>query len=124
MHSLSSVIEHLSFADSKHLRQYANLSTLASVFTYLSNDVAVIQWMRSCHKNHITTRVITLLRVDVRSLIMSVSTMRFLVEIKFALNAKNPLFKGHMINRISHSWSFYMKFMKLAEGSFHKFHMK
>ena len=29
-----------------------------------------------------------------------------------------------MINRILHSWSFYMKLMKLAEGSFHKFHIK
>ena len=28
-----------------------------------------------------------------------------------------------MINRILHSWSFHMKFMKLAEGSFHKFHI-
>ena len=27
-----------------------------------------------------------------------------------------------MINRILHSWSFHVKFMKLAEGSFHKFH--
>ena len=34
------------------------------------------------------------------------------------------IFKGRMINRILHSWSFHMKFMKLAEGSFHKFHMK
>ena len=25
-----------------------------------------------------------------------------------------------MINRILHSWSFHMKFMKRAEGSFHK----
>ena len=29
-----------------------------------------------------------------------------------------------MINRILHSWSFHMKFMKLAKGSFHKFHIK
>ena len=29
-----------------------------------------------------------------------------------------------MINKNLHSWSFNMKFMKLAEGSFHKCHMK
>ena len=29
-----------------------------------------------------------------------------------------------MINRILHSWSFHMKFMKLAEGSFQKVHIK
>ena len=29
-----------------------------------------------------------------------------------------------MINRILHSLSFHMEFMKLAEGSFHKFHIK
>ena len=28
-----------------------------------------------------------------------------------------------MINRILHLWSIHMKFMKLATGSFHKFHM-
>ena len=34
------------------------------------------------------------------------------------------MLKGHMINRILHSWSFHMKFIKLAKGSFDKFHMK
>ena len=29
-----------------------------------------------------------------------------------------------MIKRILYSWSFHMKFIKLAEGSFHMFHMK
>ena len=29
-----------------------------------------------------------------------------------------------MINRILNLWWFHMKFMKLAQGSFHKFHMK
>ena len=37
---------------------------------------------------------------------------------------KNRLKSSHMIKRILHSWSFHMKFMKLAEGSFNKFHMK
>ena len=36
----------------------------------------------------------------------------------------NPILKGHMINRILHSLSFHVRFMKLAKGSFHKFHMK
>ena len=30
----------------------------------------------------------------------------------------------HVISRTLHSWSFHMKFIKLAKGSFHKFHMK
>ena len=89
------------------------------IITY-AYDVAVIQWMTSCHKNRMTTRVITLWRVDVTSLTTSMSTMRLLLDILSILKA----IKGHMINRILHSWSFHMKFMKLAEGSFHKFHMK
>ena len=32
-------------------------------------------------------------------------------------------FKNHMKNWTLLSWSFHMKFMKLAEGSFHKFHI-
>ena len=32
---------------------------------YLSYDVIVIQWIKSCLKNRMTTRVITLWRVDV-----------------------------------------------------------
>ena len=48
---------------------------------HLSYDVAVIQWITSCHKNRMTTRVITLWRVHVTSLTMSVSLVRFLVEI-------------------------------------------
>ena len=42
-----------------------------------------------------------------------------LLEILSILKAINPILKGHMINRILHLWSFYMKFMKLTEGSFH-----
>ena len=41
--------------------------------------------------------------------------MRFLIEIMFILKAS--LIKNHMINRILHPWSFYMKYMKLAEPS-------
>ena len=37
-------------------------------YIYLSYDFAVIRWIKSCHQNHMTTRVITLWRVDVMSL--------------------------------------------------------
>ena len=41
----------------------------------LSYDVAVFQWITSCHKNRMSTRVLTLLREYVRSLTTSVTTM-------------------------------------------------
>ena len=50
-------------------------------YTELPYDVAVIQWITSCHKNRMTTRVITLWRLHVTSLTRSMSTMRFLLEI-------------------------------------------
>ena len=59
---------------------------------FLSYDVAVIQWITSCYKNHMTARVITLGRVHVTSLTKSVSTVRFLIEIMSIL-------KGHMIKK-------------------------
>ena len=90
----------------------------------LSYDVAVIKWITSCHKNRLTTGVIILSCVYLTSLTTSVSTMRFVIEIMLIFKAIKSHFKGHVINRILHSWSFHMKFMKLAEGSFHNFHMK
>ena len=87
-------------------------------------DVAFIQWVTSCHKSRRTTREITLWRVHVTPLTTSISTRRFIIEIVFTLSGIKPHLKGHLINKILHSWSFHMKFMKLAEGSFHKFHMK
>ena len=89
----------------------------------LSLDVAVILWITSCHKNRMTTRVITRWHVHVTSMTTAVS-LRFLIEIMSILKVIKSHFKGHVINRILHSRSLYMKFMKLAEGSFHKFHMK
>ena len=50
------------------------------LFHYLSYGVAVIQWITSCHKNRMTTRVRTLWRADVTFLTTSVSTMRLLAE--------------------------------------------
>ena len=64
------------------------------IYKRLSHDVAVIQWITSCHKNRMTTRVITLLRVSVTSLTTSMSTMRFLSEIMFVLKAIKSHFKG------------------------------
>ena len=63
-----------------------------------------------------TTSVITFLEVYV--------TMGFPIEIMFIFKVIKSILKGHMINRILHSWSFHMKFMKLAEGAYHKFHIK
>ena len=82
----------------------------------LSYDIAVIQWIPLCHKNRMTTRIITLWCIHVRSLAMSVSTMHFLAEIKFILMAIKSHLKGHMINRILHFLSFHMKFMKLLKA--------
>ena len=63
---------------------------------FLSHDVAVIGWITSCHKNHTSRHVyfLTLWRVDVTSLTMSVSTMRFLLEILPILKAIKSHFKG------------------------------
>ena len=60
----------------------------------LSYDVVVIQWITLCHKNRMTTRVITLCRVDVTSMTTSLSTMRFRIEIMFILKTIKSYFKG------------------------------
>ena len=94
-------------------------------YSYLSYDVALIPWITSYHKNRMTTRVITFWRLDVTSLTTSVSTMRFLLEILPILTAMKSNYKGPYDKRILHSWSFHMKFLKLAEaGLFQIFHMK
>ena len=49
--------------------------SLSEVNFFLFYDVAVFQWITSCHKNRMTTRVITLLREYVTSLTTSVTTM-------------------------------------------------
>ena len=49
--------------------------SLAFINLILSYDVAVFQWITSCHKNRMTTRVLTLLREYVTSLTTSVTTM-------------------------------------------------
>ena len=70
----------------------ASIHIIANI--YVSYDVAVIQWITSCHKNRMTTRVITLWRVDETSLTTSVSTMHFLLEILSIFKAIESSFKG------------------------------
>ena len=60
------------------------------MFGYTCSGI-VIQWIRPCHKNRMTTRKITLWCIYVTSLTTSVSTMRFLIEI-------NVHFEGDKIN--------------------------
>ena len=65
----------------KEFSQIRSTCLIPGIGQHLSYGVAVIQWITSCHKNHITTRVIgTLWRVDVTPLTTSVSTMLFLLK--------------------------------------------
>ena len=105
----------------KSVRPLKKLLSLCNGLKYIYHVTSL--WITSCHKNRMTTRVITLWRKGVTSLTSFVSTMHFLIEIMLLLKAIKSFLKGHMINRILHEWSFHMKFMKLAEGSFNKFHM-
>ena len=59
-----------------------------------SLGVAVIQWIMSCHKKSYATHVITLWCIYVTSLITSVSTMSFNMEIMFNLKAIKSHFNG------------------------------
>ena len=86
--------------------------------------VAVVQWITSRRKNRMTIRVIAFSVALVPNVIDNIrANNACLIEIMFILKAIKSQ-KGHMINRILHSWSFHMKFMKRAFGEFHKFHMK
>ena len=62
-------------------------NVIDKVYSFLSCNIVVIQWITSCHKNHMTTRVITLWRIYVTSLTTSLSTICFLSEIMFILKA-------------------------------------
>ena len=48
----------------------------------------------------------------------------FSTEISSTFKAIKPCLNSHIINRVLKSWSFRMKFMKLAHCPFHKFYMK
>ena len=76
----------LSFFSTKH--------SATAEYLFLSYGITVIQWITSCHKNHMTTPVITLWSVHITSLTTSVSTMSFLIEIMFTLKAIKSHFKG------------------------------
>ena len=67
----------MSQKEKKNTTQILNLKLYCSKMQdgFLSYDVAVFQWITSCHKNRMTTRVITLLREYVTSLTTSVTTM-------------------------------------------------
>ena len=64
--------------------------------TYFGLLYDVVQWITSRNKNRMATRVITLWRVHVTSLTMSVSTVRLLFERLFILKAITPILKDHM----------------------------
>ena len=70
----------------RHINSIESPCNLGKIPTvYLSYDVAVIQWIKSCYENGMNTRVMILWRVDVTSLTTSVSAMRFLAEIMLFL---------------------------------------
>ena len=69
-----------------------NLQKACTFYMYLSYDVAVFQWITSCHKNHMTTHVITLLRECVKSLTTSVTTMLIFIENMSTLRAIKSYF--------------------------------
>ena len=90
----------------------------------LSYDVTVIQWITSCHKNRMTARVVTLWCEHVTSSTTSVSTMRFHIELMFILKAITSRFIVSYDKQNLTLVDILYEIYKLAEGSFHKFHMK
>ena len=78
------------------------LITLISYEMTISHDVAVIQQLILCHKNCMTTHVITLWCIHVTSLTTPVSAMRFLIEILFILKGIKSHLKGHTLVVISY----------------------
>ena len=66
----------------------------------LSYDVAVFQWITSCNKSVMTTRVLTLLREYVTSLTTSVTTMLIFIGNVTTLKAMKSYLRSHMIKRI------------------------
>ena len=59
-----------------------------------SYDVAVIRWIMSCHKNCMTTLVITLWHIYLTSLTTSVSTMCCLIKVMLISKVIKCHFKG------------------------------
>ena len=67
----------------------------------------------SCHKNAMTTLYISFMGKS-NVMTTSVITMQFFIEIMTTLKELKPYLNGHMINRILHSWSCHIKFIKLV----------
>ena len=80
--------------------------------------MSLFLWI-NCHKNHVTTHVITFGNIYVMSLTLTVLAMHLHIEVLFILKAikKKNILKGHMINKVLHQWSFHMKFMKVTKGA-------
>ena len=102
----------------------SHLPFVKTTENYLSYNVAVIQWITSCHKNRMTTHVITLWGIHIMSFTTSVSAVCFLLEILSILKAIKSNFNGSYDKQNLHWWSFHIKFTKLDKASFHKFHIK
>ena len=81
--------------------------------------MAVIQWIMSCNKYPIT-----LWRECVTLLTMSVSTMRMLHKNNVHFEGDKSHFKGSYDKQNLTLVVISYEFMKLAEVSFHKFHLK
>ena len=74
---------------------------------YLLYDVAVIQWITSCHKN--CNRALTK-----RNVIDKSTCQQYVpIEIMFILKVIKSRFEGSVmyVNRILHSWQFHIKFI-------------
>ena len=68
-----------------------------------------------------TTRYITLLAETSHAITISVTTAQIFVQIYKRWRRSNCILKGHIKIKILHSWSFHMKFTKLAKSRCIKF---
>ena len=68
-----------------------------------------------------TTGVLKRLREYIMSLKKSITTMLIFSRNISTLKVIKLYLRSHMINDL---WSFHMKFIKLTQGLFNKFHMK
>ena len=78
----------------------------------------------SCHKKRMTIHEITLWRIHVTPLIMSVSAKCFPIGIVLILKAIKSQFKGSYDKQNLTLVVISCEFMKLVKGLVHKFHMK
>ena len=105
-------------------REMLKTSAYGLGFQHLPRDLANVNAWKNMFDPYITTRVITLWCKHVTLLTTSVSTMRFLIEIMFVLNVIKSHFKGSYDKQNLTLVVILYEIMKLAKGSFHKFHMK